>query len=185
MSKEKQVALNYDKMVNICKNVFEQKTKDYGTSWRILRLPSITDQIMIKTQRIRSIEDLKTQCVPDDIFGELIGIVNYGVIGLIQASLNKNTPITLNYQILSPRYDAIIQEASLLCNNKNHDYQNAWKEMRFSSMTDIILMKLLRIKSIEDNNGKTLISEGISANYLDIINYAIFSAIRYDQKSLR
>ena len=168
----------YKEIIEKCKEIFQKKTVDYGTAWRILRLPSITDQIMIKAQRIRSIQEKGSQKIEEDIRSEFIGIINYCIIALIQMHLTEEDPMELSYEFLEPKYDAAAQETLELLTNKNHDYGEAWREMRVSSITDIILMKLLRVKQIEDNSGKTIISEGIAANYQDMINYAVFCLIK-------
>jgi hypothetical protein len=170
----------YKQVIKACKEVFKKKTQDYGTAWRILRLPSITDQIFIKAQRIRSVQERGVQRVEDDIPNEFIGIINYCIIALMQISMVNEERIELTFEEIEPLYDEQVEKAMRLLENKNHDYGEAWREMRVSSITDIILMKLLRIKQIEDNKGKTLISEGIEANYLDIINYAVFCLIKLD-----
>ena len=167
----------YKEVIKVCKDIFLKKTRDYGTAWRVFRLPSITDQIFIKAQRIRSIQEKGKQKVDDDIFGEFIGIINYCTIGLIQMTLSEGAPMEMSVTELEPLYDKKLNKTMGLLVNKNHDYGEAWRAMRVSSITDIILMKLLRIKQIEDNNGQTLISEGIDANYMDIINYAVFCII--------
>jgi len=171
-------ATEYKEVIATCKALFEKKTKDYGTAWRILRLPSITDQIFIKAQRIRSIQEKGTQKVDDPIRDEFIGIINYCVIALIQGQLGSSAAMEMTYEELEPLYDQAVNETLNLLLNKNHDYGEAWREMRVSSMTDIILMKLLRVKQIEDNAGKTLVSEGVKANYQDMINYAVFCLIK-------
>ncbi len=168
----------YRQVIKSCKDVFIKKTKDYGTSWRILRLPSITDQIFIKAQRIRSIQDKGEQKVEDNIGSEFIGIINYCVIALIQFTLVNNDQKELSTEEVEKLYDENVQSTIDLLDNKNHDYDEAWREMRVSSMTDIILMKLFRVKQIEDNQGKTIISEGVDANYQDIINYSVFCLIK-------
>ncbi|HPD52648.1 MAG: DUF1599 domain-containing protein [Bacteroidota bacterium] len=168
----------YDAVVARCKDIFLKKMKDYGTAWRILRVPSITDQIFIKAQRIRSIEEKGTQRVDDGIDQEFIGIINYAVIALIQLELGVNDETNMLEQDVVKRFDEQVRTAKRLMEDKNHDYGEAWRGMRTSSMTDLILMKLLRIKQIEDNRGQTLISEGIAANYHDIINYAVFAMIK-------
>lgn len=165
-------------MVRACKEVFEKKTRDYGTAWRILRLPSLTDQIFIKAQRIRSIQEKGTQQVNDPVSDEFIGIINYCIIAQIQLLLQDNPKLEMNFQELEPLYDKVVQETINLLQNKNHDYDEAWRDMRVSSMTDIILMKLLRVKQIEDNAGQTLISEGVKANYQDMMNYSVFCLIK-------
>ena len=170
--------LQYNAVIKACQAVFEKKTQDYGTAWRILRLPSITDQIMIKAQRVRVIQEQRTQLVEEDMATELVGIVNYSVMALIQIALQDHKRLDLSYDELAPLYDEVIATTTTLLHNKNHDYQEAWRAMRLSSITDIILMKLLRIKRIEDNQGATLISEGVAANYQDIVNYAVFALIK-------
>ncbi|MCE7991278.1 MAG: DUF1599 domain-containing protein [Roseivirga sp.] len=174
---EEQTVGEYKQVIKACKDIFLKKSKDYGTAWRILRLPSITDQIFIKAQRIRSIQDKGTQKVDEGITGEFIAIINYCVIALIQMNLTDEDPYELDVGSLESLYDAKVNETMELLMNKNHDYGEAWREMRVSSMTDIVLMKLLRVKQIEDNAGQTLISEGVDANYQDMINYAVFCLI--------
>lgn len=173
-----QTVNEYREVIGTCKEIFAKKTRDYGTAWRILRLPSITDQIYIKAQRIRSVQEKGTQKVGDDIASEFVGIINYCVMALIQTDLKDDPRLDIPYQELEPLYDAQVEETLALLVNKNHDYGEAWREMRVSSMTDLILMKLLRVKQIEDNQGKTLISEGIDANYRDMINYSVFCLIK-------
>lgn len=174
----------YSAIIKTCQAVFEKKTKDYGTAWRVLRLPSMTDQIMIKAQRIRGIQEQPTKLVDEGIATELIGIVNYSVMALMQIALKDRQDLELTYDELAPLYDKIITATAVLLNNKNHDYQEAWRAMRLSSINDIILMKLLRIKRIEDNQGATLISEGVEANYQDIINYAAFALIKLNHEPI-
>jgi hypothetical protein len=154
--------------------------KDYGTAWIILRPISVTDQILIKAKRIRNIELNKVQLIDDDIRSEFIGIVNYGVIGLIQVETNAELPLNLDPAKALSLYDEHIIHARDLMTNKNHDYGEAWRSMRISSFTDLILMKIYRTKQIEDNDGKTMISEGVAANYMDMINYAMFALIKTD-----
>ncbi|UII27729.1 DUF1599 domain-containing protein [Fulvivirga maritima] len=169
----------YRQVIEQCKELFEKKTKDYGTAWRILRLPSITDQIYIKAQRIRSIQEKGgMQKVGEDITSEFVGIINYCIMAVIQMELIDDDALEIPYEKLEPVYDRIVEETLDLLMNKNHDYGEAWREMRVSSITDIILMKLLRVKQIEDNQGKTLVSEGVKANYQDMINYSVFSLIK-------
>lgn len=175
-----QTVSEYTQVIKACKDVFEKKTRDYGTAWRILRLPSITDQIYIKAQRIRSIQEKGTQKVEENISSEFLGMINYCIIALMQIELDENQGLEIPTETLLSLYDTISEETLTLLTNKNHDYGEAWREMRVSSMTDIILMKLLRVKQIEDNDGKTLISEGIGANYQDIINYSVFCLIKLD-----
>lgn len=167
----------YQLIIQHCRQLFEKKNKDYGTSWRILRLPSITDQIFIKAQRIRTIQDKGSQKVNDGITDEFVGIINYCIMALIQIDLSTvNTEPDLDS--LLAQYDSKVNEVKELLFNKNHDYGEAWRDMRVSSMTDIILMKLLRIKQIEDNAGVTLVSEGVKSGYQDMINYAVFCLIK-------
>lgn len=158
--------------------MFEKKTIDYGTAWRIMRLPSITDQILIKAQRIRSIQEKGKQMIDEGIESEFIGIINYCIIAIIQLGLPENAPVELEPKWVLERYDAEAEETLQLLLKKNHDYGEAWRELRVSSITDIILMKLHRVKQIEDNQGKTLVSEGLDANYRDMLNYSVFALIR-------
>jgi hypothetical protein len=173
-----QTATEYKQVINECKKIFINKTLDYGTAWRILRLPSITDQIFIKAQRIRSIQEKGTQKIEEDITSEFVGIINYCVIALMQLELVNSTEMEIPADKVESLYDKHIQETLDLLLKKNHDYGEAWREMRVSSITDIILMKLFRVKQIEDNQGKTRISEGVDANYQDMINYSVFSLIK-------
>lgn len=175
----------YKEIISECKKLFEDKTKDYGTAWRILRLPSITDQIFIKAQRIRSIQEKGRQKVEDDIRGEFIGIINYCIIALMQIQLVKEEEMELSWDHLEPLYAQAADSTLKLLQNKNHDYGEAWREMRISSITDIILMKLLRVKQIEDNEGNTIVSEGVDANYQDMINYSVFCLIKLKEEQLR
>lgn len=168
----------YDQIIERCKEIFLAKTADYGTAWRILRLPSLTDQLYIKASRIRSIEEKGMQKVDDSIENEFIGLVNYSLISLIQLTLTDKDPLEMPLEDLRKRYEREVQLTRGLMIDKNHDYGEIWRDMRVSSLTDIILMKLLRIKQIEDNQGKTLISEGLDANYRDIVNYAVFALIK-------
>jgi hypothetical protein len=170
-------AQQYKSVIATCEALFEKKTRDYGTAWRILRLPSITDQIFIKAQRIRSIQEKGVQKVDDPIKDEFIGIINYCIIALMQIQLDANPKLEMPFDELKPLYDTAVEETFNLLQNKNHDYGEAWREMRVTSITDIILMKLLRVKQIEDNKGKTIVSEGVKANYQDMINYAVFALI--------
>lgn len=173
-----QTVSEYNQVITLCKELFKKKTIDYGTAWRILRLPSITDQIFIKAQRIRSIQEKGTQLVNDPIQDEFIGIINYCIIALIQLDLKDDERLELGFGELEPLYDKWVDATRGLLENKNHDYGEAWRDMRVSSITDIILMKLYRVKQIEDNQGKTLASEGVDANYQDMINYAVFCLIK-------
>jgi len=169
----------FDSVIDECKYIFINKMKDYGTAWRILRTASLTDQIYIKANRIRSIEDKGTQKVEEGVKPEFIGIINYSVMALIQLELGvaeKNMVLPIDR--VESLYDKYVAGAKNLMEAKNHDYGEAWRNMRISSLTDIILMKLLRIKQIEDHDGKTNISEGLDANYYDILNYSIFAMIK-------
>lgn len=171
---------SYQAIIAKCRSLFHKKTLDYGTAWRILRLPSITDQIFIKAQRIRSIQEKGKQLVEEDISSEFIGIINYCVIALIQMELTDQDPFEVPAEQVMKSYDEKVNYTIDLFQRKNHDYGEAWRDMRISSITDIILMKLLRVKQIEDNKGKTLASEGIDANYQDMINYAVFCLIKME-----
>jgi len=171
-------AVEYKEVLATCKNLFEKKTKDYGTAWRILRLSSITDQIYIKAQRIRSIQEKGVQKVDDPIKDEFIGIINYCIIAMMQMRLQESSEMEVSWEKLEPLYDEMANETFDLLQNKNHDYNEAWRDMRVSSMTDIILMKLFGVKQIEDNSGRTLVSEGVKANYQDMINYSVFCLIK-------
>jgi hypothetical protein len=168
----------FDAVINICKGLFMKKTHDYGTAWRILRLESITDQIFIKAQRIRTLEEKKVSKVGEDVTGEYIGIVNYCIIAMMQLECTPETPVELDPAFVNEQFDAKAQETKDLMFAKNHDYGEAWRDMRISSLTDLILMKLLRVKQIEDNKGLTLASEGIKANYQDMLNYSVFALIK-------
>jgi hypothetical protein len=167
----------YDKIIGICRELFGKKLKDYGCAWRIMRLPSLTDQIFIKAQRIRSLQENEVRKVDEDETSEFIGIINYALISLIQLDLGVASQPDLSIDDAKKLYDAKIALTKQLMEDKNHDYGEAWREMRVSSLTDLILQKLLRVKQIEDNKGKTLVSEGIDANYQDMINYAVFALI--------
>ncbi|MCW3085403.1 MAG: hypothetical protein JWP12_2769 [Bacteroidetes bacterium] len=171
----------YDTAITSCKDIFIKKMKDYGTAWRVLRTSSITDQIFIKAQRIRNIEDKGTQKINDDVKSEYIGIINYSIIGLIQLELKNDSRMELPADEVGKLFDKYSNEAKNLMENKNHDYGEAWRDMRVSSLTDLILMKILRIKQIEDNKGATIISEGIDANFQDMINYSVFALIKLNE----
>ena len=168
----------YQEQTGQCRELFIKKMKDYGTAWRILRPTSLTDQIFIKANRIRSIQTKGNQMVGDDIRCELIGIVNYAAMALIQCERGFANSVDMNDDEALGAYDAQISRAKGLMSAKNHDYDEAWRMMRTSSITDIILMKLFRTKEIEDHKGTTLVSEGVEANYLDMINYAVFALIQ-------
>jgi len=167
----------YDEVIATCRTLFINKMKDYGSAWRILRLPSLTDQIFIKAQRIRSLQQNTERKVDEDESSEFIGIINYSVMALIQLEKGVVEQPDLNVTAATALYDEKITETKNLMLNKNHDYGEAWRDMRVSSLTDLIIQKLLRVKQIEDNQGKTLVSEGIDANYQDMINYAVFALI--------
>lgn len=152
--------------------------KDYGTAWRNLRPKSLTDQIFIKAQRIKSIEEKGEQKISDSIAGEYIGIINYCVIALIQLELKHDTRLELPYDEVEKLFSKYVAQTKQLMEDKNHDYGEAWRDMRISSLTDLILMKTFRVKQIEDHDGKTIISEGVDANYMDMINYAVFALIK-------
>ena len=167
----------YDKVIAICRQLYINKMKDYGSAWRILRLPSLTDQIFIKAQRIRSLQQNDIRKVDEDESGEFIGIINYSIMALIQLDLGVVEQPDLDLAKATELYDAKVALTKSLMEAKNHDYGEAWRDMRVSSLTDLILQKLLRVKQIEDNQGKTIVSEGIDANYQDMINYAVFALI--------
>ncbi|AXG74308.1 DUF1599 domain-containing protein [Flavobacterium arcticum] len=167
----------YDSVIAVCRELYTNKMKDYGSAWRILRLPSLTDQIFIKAQRIRSLQENDIRKVDEDETGEFIGIINYSIMALIQLDKGIAVQPDLNAEEATKLYDEKIQLTKSLMEAKNHDYGEAWRDMRVSSLTDLILQKILRVKQIEDNKGKTLVSEGIDANYQDMINYAVFALI--------
>ncbi|MEJ7779950.1 MAG: DUF1599 domain-containing protein [Daejeonella sp.] len=173
----KNTSLEYDIVIRVCRELFLKKTKDYGTAWRILRISSITDQIFIKAQRIRTLEEKKISKVGEDITSEYIGIVNYCVIAMLQLDLD-DAPAELPADVVEVHFDKMVNETKELMFAKNHDYGEAWRDMRISSLTDLILMKILRVKQIEDNSGKTVVSEGARANYQDMLNYAVFALIK-------
>ena len=171
----------YDRAVQSCKDIFIKKTRDYGTSWRVLRTISVVDQIYIKAKRIRTIQENQLQKVGDDIRSEFCGILNYAVIGLIQLKLKTDEVEELEVSLTDRLYTEQMQQAKALMQDKNHDYGEAWRELSQASFTDLILSKLLRIKQILLNEGKTLISEGIDANFFDIINYAVFALVLIEE----
>lgn len=168
----------YEEIISQCKDIFLKKMKDYGTAWRNLRPKSLTDQIFIKAQRIKSIEEKGTQKVKDNISGEYIGIINYCIIAMIQLELKDDNRLDLPYQEVEQLYNKYVSITKKLMEDKNHDYGEAWRDMRLSSLTDLILMKIFRVKQIEDNLGQTIISEGVDANYMDMINYSVFAMIK-------
>ena len=167
----------FDSVIGICRTLFINKMTDYGSAWRILRLPSLTDQIFIKAQRIRSLQENEVRKVDEDETGEFIGIINYSIMALVQLELGVVDQPDLNVERATKLYDEKVALTKALMEAKNHDYGEAWREMRVSSLTDLILQKLLRVKQIEDNKGKTIVSEGIDANYQDMLNYSVFALI--------
>ena len=173
----------YDKIIETCRNLFINKMKDYGSAWRILRLPSLTDQIFIKTQRIRGLQKNEVQKVNEGQVSEFIGVINYSIMALVQLELGIVEQPDLKMEEAVIEYDKHVKITKQLMMDKNHDYGEAWRDMRVSSLTDLILQKLLRVKQIEDNKGKTLVSEGIDANYADMLNYAVFALIRIEEGS--
>lgn len=172
----------YDHALKSCKDIFLKKTQDYGTAWRILRPASLTDQLMIKAKRIRTIESLATQKVADSVDTEYLGIINYSMMALIQLDLEDEEQIDLSPELAAQLYDQKASITRSLMIQKNHDYGEAWRDMRLTSLTDLILMKLLRVKQIEDQGGQTIISEGLDANYMDIANYALFALIKIHER---
>lgn len=175
-----QTSQEYSGIIAFCRQIFEKKTKDYGTAWRILRPSSLTDQIFIKAQRIRTIQETGTNKVGEKIEDEFVAIVNYCIMALIQLHEGDQLEMELTDTDALRLFDQYAMCAQELMLKKNHDYGEAWRDMRVSSLTDLILMKILRVKQIEDNKGKTLISEGIDANYYDMLNYAVFSLIHLE-----
>ena len=172
----------FDSVIAVCKSLFLKKTKDYGTAWRILRLSSITDQLFIKAQRIRTLEEKKISKVGEGIIPEYIGIINYCVIAMMQADMGETDPLELELGRVEKLFDEKVKETKELMFAKNHDYGEAWRDMRVSSLTDLILMKVFRVKQIEDNLGETVVSEGVNANYQDMLNYAVFALIKLELK---
>ena len=173
----------YDTVIKQCRDLFVNKMKDYGSAWRVLRLPSLTDQIFIKAQRIRQLQENETKKIEEDEIPEFIGIINYSLMALVQLEKGVVDEPDMDVEEAMKSYDKHITITKSLMEDKNHDYGEAWREMRISSLTDLILQKLLRVKQIEDNLGKTLVSEGIDANYQDMINYAIFALILMSEKN--
>lgn len=178
----KKTSDQYDAVIAQCRMLFVQKMKDYGCAWRILRLPSLTDQIFIKAQRIRGLQEKGFSRVAEGETPEFVGIVNYCIMALIQLEKGVAEQPDLSPEEVTELYDRSVARTKALMEDKNHDYGEAWREMRVSSLTDLILQKLLRIKQIEDNKGATLVSEGIAANYEDMINYAVFALIRLEEQ---
>ncbi|MBR9831162.1 DUF1599 domain-containing protein [Acidiluteibacter ferrifornacis] len=175
-------AEQYDSIITKCYDIFGQKSKDYGTAWRILRTSSLTDQLYIKAKRIRTIEDNGMSKVDEGIVPEFIAIVNYSIMALIQLEMGVSEEQHMDEEKLKKLFHHYAKVAKDLMMNKNHDYDEAWRTMRVSSLTDLILQKILRVKQIESNKGKTLISEGIDANYLDMLNYAVFALIKLEEQ---
>ncbi len=175
-----QTAKQYDAVIEMCRDLFMKKMKDYGSAWRILRLPSLTDQIFIKAQRIRSLQQNTQRKVDEGEVSEFIGIINYSLMALIQLEKGVVEQPDLSLEEAVELYDNQVAITKQLMMDKNHDYGEAWRDMRVSSLTDLILQKILRIKQIEDNQGKTLVSEGIDANYQDMINYSVFALIHLE-----
>ena len=172
----------YDSIIKKCEDIFAKKMNDYGSAWRILRISSLTDQIFIKAQRIRSIEQKGEQKIHEGVRGEFVGIVNYAIVGLIQLDLGvSELAEEMDYNEVMNIFSKHANVAKELMIAKNHDYGEAWRDMRVSSLTDLILQKILRVKQIEDNHGVTLISEGVDANYLDMLNYAVFALIKLEK----
>jgi Nucleotide modification associated domain 1 len=172
----------YDAVISLCRDLFNKKMKDYGSAWRILRLPSLTDQIFIKAQRTRSLQQNDVRKVDEDEISEFIGIVNYCIMALIQLDKGIAEQPDVTVEEATKLYDEKVAITKQLMQDKNHDYGEAWRDMRVSSLTDLILQKILRIKQIEDNSGKTIVSEGIDANYQDMVNYAVFALIHLNEK---
>lgn len=177
----KDTTAEYQQVIAQCRDIFDKKMKDYGAAWRIMRTESLTDQIFIKANRIRSIQRKKEHLVNEGVEPEFIGIINYSAMAIIQLRLGVVDQPDLNSEKASKLHEQVLNDAFELMSKKNHDYDEAWRSMRVSSMTDMILMKLLRVKEIEDNNGKTIISEGLDANYFDMINYAVFCMIQINE----
>ena len=177
-----QTSEQYDAVIHNCRELFKKKTQDYGTAWRILRLPSLTDQIFIKAQRIRSLQEKETKKIDEDERSEFIGIINYSLMALIQLEIGVVEQPDLDAAQALALYDAQATLTKKLMEDKNHDYGEAWRDMRVSSLTDLILQKLLRVKEIENNSGKTVVSEGVDANYQDMVNYAVFALIHLNVK---
>lgn len=176
-----QTSSQFDQAIASCKDIFIKKTKDYGTAWRVLRIISVVDQIFIKALRIRTIQDLGTQKVGDDIKDEFKGIINYALIGQIQLAINDPKVEDLPVEDVQKYYQQYVDFAKSTMSDKNHDYGEAWRDMSQESFADLILVKLLRIRQILNNDGKTLISEGIDANFVDILNYAVFALILIEE----
>ena len=171
-------SIQFDEVINVCRELFQKKMKDYGTAWRVLRPSSITDQIFIKINRIRTLQMTDVKMVDESEDDEFVAIINYSIIGLIQLEKGFSDELNANPEEIMELYNSYAQKAKELMERKNHDYGEAWREMRVSSITDLIYQKVLRTKQIEDNKGKTLVSEGLDANYFDMLNYAVFCLIK-------
>lgn len=178
-----QTSTEFDNVINKCRHIFLSKSKDYGTSWRVMRLSSIADQVFIKAQRIRTIEEKGSMQINEGIESEFMGIVNYCVIGLIQMELKEDGNLDIDIDTLTNLYDKHVLETKTLMMQKNHDYGEAWRNMLVSTFTDMILMRLLRIRQIQSSNGQTIMSEGIDANFQDMINYCVFALIHLTEKA--
>ena len=176
----KNTSQEFDNVIAVCRTLFINKMTDYGSAWRILRLPSLTDQIFIKAQRIRSLQENDVRKVDEDEKGEFIGIINYSIMALIQLELGVVDQPDLNVERATQLYDEKVALTKALMEAKNHDYGEAWRDMRVSSLTDLILSKIMRIKQIEDNAGQTLVSEGVEGNYFDMLNYSVFALIHLE-----
>lgn len=177
-----QTSEQYDAVIQRCRELFKKKTQDYGTAWRILRLPSLTDQIFIKAQRIRSLQENEVRKVDEDEQSEFVGIINYSLMALVQMEKGVVDQPDLSGQEALELYNDQAARTKKLMEDKNHDYGEAWRDMRVSSLTDLILQKILRVKEIENNKGKTLASEGVDANYQDMVNYAVFALIHLNKE---
>jgi len=175
---EKNTTQEYDAIIKVCKDIFLKKNHDYGPAWRILRASSITDQLFIKAKRIKTLEEKKVAKILESEIGEYIAIVNYAIIGMIQLEWGESPNLIISSTLIEEVYDRLINETKDLMFAKNHDYGEAWRDMRISSLTDLILMKIMRVKQIENHDGSTLISEGIKSNYQDMLNYAVFALIK-------
>tara|TARA_B110000285_G_scaffold232237_1_gene302842 strand:+ start:11428 stop:11979 length:552 start_codon:yes stop_codon:yes gene_type:complete len=171
----------YTNVINVCRDIFSKKTKDYGTAWRILRPSSLTDQLFIKASRIRTIQETGENKVGENIEDEFVAIVNYCIMAIIQLVEKELTEFELPSGQAEELYDKYAKEAYELMQRKNHDYGEAWRDMRISSLTDLILQKIYRVKQIEDNSGNTIISEGIDANYFDMLNYSVFALVLMEE----
>jgi hypothetical protein len=183
ISKVSSTSQQYDQIISVSRKLFENKTQDYGTAWRILRVSSLTDQIFIKAQRIRTLQINGISKIDESIVDEFIGILNYSIMAIIQLHESQDTVLEWSVDKALDEFDKQVSITKELMQNKNHDYGEAWREMRVSSLTDLILMKLLRIKQIEDNQGKTLVSEGVESGFRDMVNYSVFALIHLTLES--